>query len=262
MRRFLFLFFALLWKAPLYSILSGNIGNPVLLQKGVITPGGTWWGFRLGYMGDWVYHQDYRQEFAIGDCRTTPTKLQMYTNAGIITWSLFDRVDLYGLLGASRMQIDEEAFSKTRFGWGIGAKCVLLKLKWFLLGVDGKYYTSTQKPLYFVCDNLAYNLVSPYTLDYSEWLISMGIALNTGLFSPYANATYIESRIAPNPPIALVRAPMMDLNVDIHSTSVISTQRWGLAVGLTLVDSERATLSLEWRSLNQEAIDITGEIRF
>lgn len=245
-----------------YPILSGNVGNPVLFQKGVITAGDTWWGLRLGYMGDWVYSQKYRQEFCIGECTTTATTMQMYTNAGVITWSILGRLELYGLLGASRMQIDEEAFSKTRFGWGVGAKCVALKWGYLLVGFDGKYYESSQKPLYFVCDNLAYNLVSPYALLYKEWQGGIGISLDFGVFSPYANATYIHSRIGPNPPVALVRVPMMDLDVDIHSTSVVSSQKWGLAVGATLIDSKCATLSFEWRGINQNSLDVTGEIRF
>jgi hypothetical protein len=90
----------------------------------------------------------------------------------------------------------------------------------------------------------------------------MGIAYRTQYLSPYINATYLISKLEPQPLIALVRLPTLDFNVDVASKSVIGSRRWGIALGTTLVDNRKASLAVEWRAFNQNSVDVTGEVRF
>ena len=254
----LLLLFSPLWS--LFAIVNGNPGEPALLTNGIICHSPNW-SFRIGYMGDYVYKEQFRDEFEINGCVSTTTFIKLYTNAGLLTFNLKKRLDVYGILGASRIQIDEEAFSKTRFGWGVGAKAVIYQTKHWIIGADLKYYESDQKPLYFICERSAYNIVSDYELKYYEAQGSLGVTYRTKYIAPYINASYISSRLSPDPAIAVVRLPSTDYLVDVISKSIINQERFGLTLGATLIDQKTMLLSVEWRLINQNSIDVLGEIR-
>lgn len=246
----------------LYATLSGNPAQPGMLKKGVWTKRPSWWSLRVGYLDDWVYRYRFCDEFKLDGVRHTRTFLQFSTYSGILTFNLLNHLDLYAHLGSSRMQLDEEIFSKRAFSWAVGAKLVLLKYRNFFLGADAKYFETSQKPRYFLIDGQAYNIVTDYRAKYQEAQGSMGIAYRFGMFVPYVNGTYIFTRIEPEPPIILVRFPDMDEIVDVELKSIISKKRWGIALGFSLVDSKKASLSFEWRGLNQNAVNVNGELRF
>jgi hypothetical protein len=160
------------------------------------------------------------------------------------------------------MQIDKEIFTKRALGWGVGGKLILFQHAGFFLGTDVKYFETNQKPRYFVVEGLPYNIESNYRLKFHEIQAALGLAYRAWVFSPYVNGTYILTHVEPEPAVLFVRMPDMNELVDIESKSIIGQKKWGLALGLTLVDSKKASLSVEWRAINQNGIDVNGEIRF
>lgn len=255
------LFYLLLPFSSTFAMLTGNPADPAIFETGIVQKC-AWWSFRLGYLGDYTYKQHFRDEFQIQNCEATSTFAKMYTNAGVITFNLKKRWDLYAIVGASRIQIEEEAFSKTKCGYGFGTKLILYRTRHFFLGTDLKYFASNQKPLYFICDNLAYNIVNDYHLKYEEIQASCGISYQTKYIAPYLSATYIHAAIRPSPSFAIVEIPSRDFLVDVSSKSVINHNRWGFALGATLIDQTTAALSFEWRAINQNSINVVGELRF
>lgn len=247
--------------SSLSAMLTGNPAQPSLLGKGIWTQN-SWCSFRVGYLDDWVYKQRFQDEFKLEGVTHTRTFLELSTYAGIANLNLKNRVDLYGIVGSSRLQIDQEIFTKRALSWAVGTKLILLKHKNLFFGTDFKYFETSQKPKYFVVDGLPYNIVSNYRLQYKELQAAAGLSYRAWMFSPYINATYILTRIEPDPLVALVQLPDLDEIVDVDSKSIICKKKWGMALGLTLVDCAKASLSFEWRGLNQNAIDVNGEIRF
>ena len=254
------IYFALSFSS-LSAMLTGNPAQPNLTARGIWTKP-YWVSFRFGYLDDWIYKQRFQDEFKLGGVRHTRTFLKLSTYSGIITLNFVDRLDLYGLVGSSRLQIDEEIFTKRALSWSAGAKAVLFKQGNFFLGADAKYFQTLQKPRYFVVDGFPFNIVSNYRLKYQEIQAALGMSYRAWIFAPYINATYILTHIEPEPAVLLVRFPDMDEIVDIESKSIICKKPWGMALGLTLVDCCIATLSFEWRVFNQNAINVNGEIRF
>jgi hypothetical protein len=242
-------------------MLSGNPAEPALLGKGIWLRS-SWASFRVGYLGDWVYQQHLQDEFQLEEVNHSQTQLQLSTYAGLLTLNFTNRFDLYGIVGSSRMQIDKEIFTKRALSWGIGCKLVFLKHQNFFLGADVKYFETHQKPKYFVVDGLPYNIVSNYRLNYKEIQAGLGMSYRAWIFAPYLNATYLLTHVNPEPAIVLVRLPDTDEITDVESKSIISQNKWGMTLGLTLVDCHKASLSIEWRAFNQNAIDVNGEIRF
>lgn len=247
--------------SSLSALLVGNPAQPALLGKGLWLRS-SWCSFRVGYMGDWVYQQRFEDEFKLEGIDHTRTHLQLSTYAGMATLNFTNRLDLYGIVGSSRMQIDEEIYTKRALSWAVGAKLVFLKHRNFFLGTDIKYFETNQKPKYFVVDGLPYNIVSDYRLKYKEIQAALGMSYRAWIFAPYINATYILTHINPDPAVVLVRLPDMNEIVDVESKSIIGKKHWGMAIGLTLLDCSKASLSVEWRAFNQNSIDVNGELRF
>ena len=248
--------------SPLSAMFAGNPAQPALLNKGIWIGSSSWASFRIGYLDDWIYKQRFMDEFKLEGVTHTRTFLKLSTYAGIATINFKNRFDLYGIVGSSRLQIDEEIFTKRALSWSVGAKLMFLKHGNFFLGTDLKYFETNQKPKYFVVEGLPYNIVSNYRLKYKEIQVALGMTYRAWLFAPYINGTYILTHVEPEPAVVLVRLPDMDEIVDVESKSILCKKRFGTTFGLTLIDCCKASLSLEWRVFNQNAINVNGEIRF
>lgn len=248
--------------SSLSAILVGNPAQPGLLESSILQTKPSWWSFRVGYLDDWVYKQRFRDEFHLAGVTQTQTCMKLSTYAALLTLNFKNRIDFYGIVGSSRMQIDHEIFTKRALGWGVGGKLILFKHGDFFLGTDVKYFETNQKPRYFVVDGFPFNIVSNYRLKYHEIQAALGMSYRAWIFAPYANATYLLTKVEPQPAVLFVRFPDMDEIVDVESKSIVGEKKWGMALGLTLVDCKSASLSFEWRVFNQNAIDVNGEIRF
>jgi hypothetical protein len=180
----------------------------------------------------------------------------------MLTFNIRNRIDLYGIVGGQRLRIDNEVITKQQLAWGIGGKIIFYHLGRFRAGCDIKYFQSDQKPSFFQCENYAYNVVNDFHYDYSELQTALGISYRTKHFSPYANVSYLIAKLNPSAKDVLVRLPMMNMDVDVGTKSITTTNRFGLALGATIIDKRKATLAIEWRAFNQNSIDLNGEIRF
>lgn len=246
----------------LHAMLVGNPGQPGLQTEGIALDSPTSWSFRVSYLGDYIYKQRCRDEFVIEGDKISETVMKLSTYAAMITFNIKDRLDLYTILGSTRMQIDEEIFTKRRLGWGVGGKFVIYQHPNFKIGVDAKYFETRQKPTFLISDKLAFNVLSNFILEYDEIQVAVGMTGRAWIFAPYINATYLIANLTPDPRYLIVRFPDEDLSVEVPSTAVIGGNRWGMTLGLTLIDQCKASLALEWRTFNQEAIDMNLEIRF
>src|SRR3989344_4909615 len=86
--------FPFLWKWALFFLiprlflqatLVGNPGQPGLQNAGIIRESPSEWSFRLSYFGDYVYSESFHDEFKIRDCVQTSSKIQLWTQAGMLT---------------------------------------------------------------------------------------------------------------------------------------------------------------------------------
>lgn len=260
MKGFLLFFLAPLF--PLAAFWAGNPAQPALENSGIIHKSPEWWSFRLSYIGDYVYKQRFLDEFPLPGNTVTSTYIRLWTQAGMLTLNFRDRIDLYAILGGTRLDIDNDVTTSQQLSWGFGGKLIILREGRFHVGVDLKYFQTNQSPQYFLSEGAPYNIMSDFHFDYSEIQASLGIAYRTKYVSPYATASYLMSKLSPTPLVSLVRLPTDDTLVDVVSKSVLGRRRWGLVLGATLVDKQKATLSLEWRTFNQNSIDLMGEVQF
>jgi hypothetical protein len=244
-----------------FAMYIGNPAQPGVLEKGIVLQYDLC-SFRCGYLDDWVYAQQFQDEFYLAGVTPTKTSIELSTYAGILTLNFKDKLDLYGIVGSSRMQIDQEIFTKRALGWGCGIKWLIAEYKNFFLGADAKYFETDQKPRFFIIEGVAYNIASNYRLNYHEVQVAIGVAYRAVSFCPYMNATYISTKIRPQPTSTLIRLPDADELAEVQTKSIVSKNNLGLAVGLTLLDSEKASLACEWRGFNQSGVNVNLEVRF
>jgi len=235
----------------------GNPAEPALFEKGIVSNFSRV-SLRLGYSGDWVYKQRFQEEFLIDE--ELHSKNELSTYAGMVTLNFFRRLDLYTLLGTSKMQMDEQIFSKREYAWCVGSKLVFLKCKNLFFGADVKYFETDQRPQYFVIDGAPYNVVNNYTSKYFDAQAAVGFAYRISLFVPYINATYIYTHIASA--ATLLRFPDANEITNYDLPSLICRKPWGMALGFSLIDCAKASLAFEWRLINQNGVNVNGEIRF
>ncbi|MBI5272560.1 MAG: hypothetical protein HY861_01080 [Chlamydiia bacterium] len=246
----------------LFAMLIGNPGDPALMTHGVFSSPSALCSVRTAFLKDYVYRQKYREEFQLQGVRTASTYAKLSTQAGLVTLNFIDRVDVYGLAGSSCLNLNREIFSEMQLSWGVGGKLVIWRTQDFFLGTDIKYFQTTQEPLFFISNGLAFNRVNDFAFEYNETQVSVGMCYRASLIAPYLYATYLISKIEPNPMTALVRWPLSDILVDAVCHSVVAKRRWGMAVGATVISSAKAALTVESRLFNQNAIDINLDIRF
>jgi hypothetical protein len=248
-----------------FSLSLYGISSPVeapLLSQGVFGPGPSWLSFSLGYQGYYTFDQPFEDEFNLPGCIPSTSHLRMYTNSAEISCHLQKRCSFYSLLGSSRLQVDEEVFANTHFSWKIGAKVVLLSLLDFSLGADISYFETESSPLYFVCDQQAYELTTPYTLRLTKTEAVLSLAYLSNFVSPYLGCSYSIARIEPIPSSALVRLPTEPIEVDISSKSIRNRERLGGLIGISWIDSSKAMFSFEYRGWNEQSILGSFIIRF
>src|SRR5579872_3206355 len=142
----------------LSAILVGNPGQPGLLHEGMFYT--SWWSFRVTYFDDYIYQERFRDEFKIDDIPRSKSNMKLSTFAAQGILNFKDRIDIYGIIGSSKIKIDEEIFSKRRLCGGLGTRVVILHEGNFYFGADFKYFESDQKPAFFVVDGLAYDIES------------------------------------------------------------------------------------------------------
>lgn len=222
-----------------------------------------WCSLRLGYLDDWVYHQDLQDRFVLENVEHHDSTIQLSTHAALATFNFRNWIDLYGILGGSQLQVDEEVFTKPLFSWGVGGKILFFQMDRFRAAADIKYFETDQTPEYFLNDGQSYDVVMPVTLNYSEFQAALGFSYETSWFSPYAQASYLISKLNALPPKkAYVRFPQANLQADVPVLDSKGTKRWGMALGATILDKKTGSLAIEWRLFNQNALDVTAEIRF
>jgi len=246
-------------------MLVGNPGQPVIQRYGVIRSTPSWWNLRVGYLADNVYRAKFKDEFRLPGVSCTSSYIQLATDAALITLNIKNVFDLYVIAGSSKLQLDREIYTTPEPAWGFGGKFIFFRSGSLRVGADFKYFETDQKPLYFISEGLAYNVESDFRLRYTEFQAAVGASYRIPLLSPDIQVSYLIAKLEPHPYIAAVRMPQAIFGstpVDIYSKSVTGQRRWGLAVGMTIISNCKGSLTLESRMLNQNAVDVTGEIRF
>lgn len=251
------LFLLFLFPLALQALVFSNPAQPELQKQGIMNSPRDWYCLRLGYVSDFVYQQEYEDEFPNDESEGSGSKLK--TDAAIVTLNIKNYMDFNVMVGASQLQIDRLIFTKRQFAWACGTKILFYQTNFFSLAFDFKYFETKQKPTYFVYKSHPFNVFSKFRLDYFEAQAALGIALKAANFFPYFYGTYLYSKAQPVPSsVILYRGQHYERN----PKSLVSKRWWGMALGATVLAGSQGSLTVETRLFNQNATTVTGEFRF
>jgi hypothetical protein len=253
---------ALFFPVALSATYFSNPAQPALQTDGLLKSPPSWYCLRAGYMSDNLYRQRYNEEFHIAGTPNPSSYAKLTTDAATVTINFKNWLDVNLLLGSSQMVIDHDVYTKRQLAWGVGAKFLIYHSETLFFGLDFKYFESNQKPIYLVSSGYAYNVLSDFKMNYSEQQAALGVAYRIKWLCPYVYASYLYSKIDPNPCYAILQMPTYDGTGQSYSSSVIDRRRWGMAFGATLISQAKGSVTIESRFFNQNALNISGEIRF
>lgn len=264
-----------------YALPVGNPSDASLLCDGLFLEGHcgdlcdpcmTWcdaFSMRIGFYGDYVFNRHMEVDDHAHDCDIENTEI--FTNAGYIAANFWDRFDLFATLGATNIFIDtnDKAFglggsgrfqieTDTDFSWSIGARGTIWECGCTSLGAEAQYFSAKPHVTRITDDaeNSVY-LANNIHAKYREWQIGVGISHRINMFVPYAAIKWSRAKLDfGDAVIAIPGAAAADL-LDLESK-----KHFGYAIGVSIVDCEKASLTVEGRWADEKAVHVNGQIRF
>jgi len=228
----------------------GNIAKPIL-EKGD-TP------FKVGAELDFVTKRELEADTTIDELNAYMAK---------ISCSMVDEVEVYCLLGAASGKYAEnyadgtqlEYETDTNFAWGVGATVLLYEFdNGVRVGLDGRYRQSELDVDTITSGGVTYevgdaNIISGFTVDFSEWQVALGVSKEYDKFVPYGGIKYNDVE-------ASAEATILGTKYD--SGDVNSDDVFGVFIGCDFLPTENFSIGVEGRFIDEEAFSVRATYRF
>jgi hypothetical protein len=253
------LFFSMGYAAPV-----GNTATPQLIEEGFFISRDSWIDIRIGYEGDFVGNGKLKQyQEGSGSVDT----FQQYTNSGTVTLNILDRLDLFGIFGSSRICSDwrftepsgvlarAELETLYHYLWAVGARGILFEWGDVSLGLGGRYGTADYKPSLLTINAVPVS-VSGARCFWQEWQFDVDVSYKIDLFTPYIGVKYSRAKTS----VGSFSVPIS--NSGSGSDHFINKTPVGLFLGCSLSTGKYFMLNVEGRLIDEDAVTISGDIRF
>jgi len=231
--------------------------------------------FRAGYYGDFVFNRNLRTKGG-GDRRIGLAR--SVTNAGYLAANIWDRFDVFATLGASRFFAAADAslfitdfggiggarvslLTRSEFSWSVGGRLTLWECGCTYLGIEGQYFQTCPKIRRITFAELASFYPDDLHFKYREWQVGLGISHRINIFVPYVAVKWSRAQIKTDHPTFLLTGPTVGSFLG-ELDDYRSQKHWGFAVGVSLIDCEKASLTAEGRWGDERAFHVNGQIRF
>jgi hypothetical protein len=285
MKKLLAIVAGLVTYSAVYALPVYNPDQPELLKYGVFTCGDSCWGFELGFRGDYVFDRKLKHSGRFDnffDRHKDVCDYSISTNAGQLTLNLWDRLDVYGWVGAAEVEMEEQVrllgsvtstdwlniHGRTKEGtaWGVGARAVLWQCGRTALGIDGQYAHSDAKFQCVTFNGVPVQSITGFNIDPSrfkvqnkEWQISLGVSHRICWFVPYVAVKYSNFRGKFRSSDFVFSTAVGNVNADscFKNRDVV-----GFVAGISLVDSERMHVTAEGRFFDERALTVAADFRF
>lgn len=263
-----------------YALPVGNPSDASLLCDGLIWEGHcgdpcdpclTWcdaFSVRIGFYGDYVFNRHMRVDRNESDAVIENTEI--FTNAGFIAANFYDRLDFFATFGATNIFIDTNAsafsgFSgqrieietETDFSWSLGVRGTIWECGCTTLGAEAQYFY-TRPDIKRITIGAQNSIYDDDILDakYQEWQIGVGISHRINLLVPYIAIKWSHAQLDLDE--AMLPSPLE--TTDLYDLE--NQKNFGFAIGVSLVDCEKASLTVEGRFSDEKAVYVNGQIRF
>src|SRR3990167_4628498 len=255
--------FFLLAIPGLFSAPVGNPAAPLLIREGFLIPASSWINLRGGYEGDFV--GDGKLEQTIDGTGRVDT-FQQYTNSGTVILNILERLDVFGVFGSSRVltdwrfetgstitQIQLETFYD--FLWGVGARGVVFEWDKICLGIGWRYSFCNYTPSWLTTNAVPVSIGNTQ-LRWREWQIDLALSYKIDLFTPYLGVKYSNAHAKLGVFSIPISASETGANQFTNRTPV------GMVIGCSISNGKYFMLNIEGRLFDEDAVTISGELRF
>jgi len=260
--RWLLIFFLL---PSLYAGHVGNPASPMILDSSFLFFKNRFIKIKTGYLTDQVSNKKMVARSDPDIENSYVHSFGTYSHYGSLAVALFNTLELYSDLGASKEKIEWDpgvpdnffspgtldAKTSFRFTWNVGGTLVVKSFRAFILGVNFNYFRiPSSKALSFDWHNIHLSLnLSPQYFRYQEWHAAVGISTKIGPFSPYAGGKYLRSRLK-------IRTN------DSGSIYFKNRNHWGAFLGLSLIIVNKMVVSAEYRFYDESAYSVSVQSSF
>lgn len=241
--RFYFLFALKALAAPI-----GNPASSAILQEGLLISDTVWTQPRVGFF------EDFTLNHRLVGSSLKNVSLEGTSIVGSLVWSMFERLDIALLLGSGqntfRMMQGTKAL-ETRVSGGLiwygEGKLILLEVQdttFSAFGEAGGWDWMTGP---FYADDRP--VASNAHLKMRFWETGVALSQQIGFFSPYLGVVVMHSR----------------WKMDHTSLGILRFhQKYpvGPFLGCTLSKGVKILLNIEWRGWVENALALSGEVRF
>ncbi|HSX37418.1 MAG TPA: hypothetical protein VLE95_01135 [Chlamydiales bacterium] len=259
----IFLFSLLAKTFILYAAPVGNTMAPALIQEGFVIPCDSWVDLRIGYEGDFV--GDGRMEQIEQGSGRVDT-FQQYTNSATFTFNALDRVDLFGILGSSRVCADwrydlSEAITRIQietlyhFLWGIGGRVLLFEWEKMGLGFGGRYSYCHYRPSWLTTNAVPISTEGA-RVTWRQWQIDLSLSYQIDLFTPYLGVKYSNETVK----LGIFSVPVSSSGLGINHFE--NKNPVGIYIGCSISNCKYFMLNIEGRLIDEDAVTISGDLRF
>jgi len=268
------------------TVMALPVGNPSeasLLRDGILWEGqchdvcdpcGGWMdaiSFRLGFYGDYVFQRNLKmrstQSSSKGYHYLDDTEL--FTNAGYLALNLWDKVDFFGTLGATNLFFigNSGALNGPDYGvvkvslnpglsWSAGVRATLWECGCTAFGGEFQYFQFRSTIDYIGVDGGITPSAGSNAAKYAEWQFGLGISHRINFMVPYIAVKWSSAQLS------FGNYTVPDSSSRLTLNSAKSALLWGYAVGVSLINCERAAITGEARFGDESAAYINGQVRF
>ena len=206
-----FLYFFLFSISPVFGAYVGNPAAPSIMNTGFFSAHNPLIKGTTGYTADYITDKLFvaDKNNASFDPDDTFRKFIIHSQLATFSVILLERLEIFGTVGGSKPRIkteEEDAntnllfdfHSSYQFSWSTGAKIVLMQWGQTYFSTDFTYFSIPESPhSYFKFFNRL-NLPIDFEkqeLSLNEWQISLGLSSRIFFLTPYAGATYLNSKL-------------------------------------------------------------------
>ncbi len=289
MKKFILTTLTFLACGAAYALPVGNPADASLLCDGIFWEGYlgdpcdpclTWsdaFSTRIGFYGDYVFNR--HMEIDDHDRHKDIEHTSIYTNAFFVAGNFWDRVDVFVTLGTTNLDIvtNESAFdaqgqpslgngrfeieTETDFSWSVGIKGTIWNCGCTTLGAEAQYLATnphitrlTQEDTYSVYP--AGNIRARYR----EWQVGIGLAHRINMFVPYFAVKLSGSRLDMGD-ARISGFFFQSVPTIAYLNNLENKKLWGYAVGVSVVDCEKASFTVEGRFADEKAVYVNAQFR-
>jgi major outer membrane protein len=276
----------ILASGAIYALPVGNPSDASLLCDGLLWEGHcgdpcdpclSWcdaFSARIGFYGDYVFNRHLEDN--TNELHKNLEHTKIFTNAAFLAANFWDRFDVFTTLGATNIFIDTNATAfenttngarfeletETRFSWSLGVRGTLWECGCTSLGAEAQYFFTRPDITRLTIGSLSSIYPDDVDAKYWEWQIGLGISHRINIFVPYVAVKWSRAKLK------FDNATFTFNSIDglvFGDTTLVDLENrkdWGYAVGVSLVDCEKASLTVEGRFSDEKALYVNGQIRF